>query len=96
MFTDGVGSCVPVQMSRTFFRQKSVLDGKREDSDGNSIDPTGKDIDSPEQKKTVPYYFMPPRTYRSQRMDESMSECQRINGTSNSRRLSPGLQITIE
>ena len=87
---------VPVQMSRTFFRQKSVLEGKREDRGGNSTGPTGKDIDSPEQKKTVPDFFMPSRTYRSQRMDESMSECQRINGTPNSRRLSPGLQMTME
>ena len=87
---------VPVQMSRTFFRQKSVIDGKREDGDGNSTDPTGKNIDSPEQKKTVPDYFMPSRNYRSQRMDESMTECQRINGTPNSRRLSPGLQMTME
>ena len=46
-------------MSRTFFRQKSVLNGKREDRDGNNTDPTGKDIDSPEQKKTVPDFFMP-------------------------------------
>jgi len=87
---------VPVQMSRTFFRQKSVLEGKREDRGGNSTGPTGKDIDSPEQKRTVPDFFMPSRTYRSQWMDESMSECQRINGTPNSRRLSPGLQMTME
>ena len=87
---------VPVQKSRTFFRQKSVFDGEKEDSIGNSTDLTGNDIDSPEQKKTVPDFFTPFRTYRSQWMDECMPGKHGKKGTPTNRRHPPGFQITMD
>ena len=36
-----------------------MFGGKRKDRAGNNAHPAGKDIDSPEQEKTVPDFFMP-------------------------------------
>ena len=68
---------VPVQKSRTFFRQNSMFDGKGKDWIGNNAVLAGIYIDSPEQKKTVPDFFVPSQTIKSQRQTKA---CQNANG----------------
>ena len=54
-----VGVIIPVQKSRTNFRQKSVFDGIEKDGDGiKTVLPRIK-ADSPDKKMTVPDFFTP-------------------------------------
>ncbi|MBQ9255635.1 MAG: hypothetical protein IJ181_00700, partial [Acidaminococcaceae bacterium] len=45
---------------------------KGEDRAGNNTDPTGKSIDSPEQKQTVPDFFTLFQTCKSQQIDKEI------------------------
>ena len=51
--------CIPVQKSRTNFRQFSPFDGIKIDTDRIRADNNGIKTDSPDKKQTVPDFFTP-------------------------------------
>ena len=50
---------IPVQKSRTNFRQKSVFDGIEKDGNGIKTVPQRIKADSPDKEMTVPDFFTP-------------------------------------